>query len=353
MTNSKYQIKGISAREILDSRGKSTVEVEMETKTGKFVASCPSGTSIGQHEAKVLPAKKAVKEIKRLAPDLVKKVFLSQSDFDAFLEEQSLFGNVTLPLSIAFCRAFDTLPKPRTKRMPGLLILAFEGGVHSNSSLKIQEFLILAKDVAQGLSLYQKLEGYLKEEGIDTDTGLEGGFAPNNLSDEQALVILRKALPSETKIALDFGGSYYRGSGGVETFLQEFNVFALEDPFGETEGQKWRSLFKKFGQSHLIIGDDLVATNVKILERISKRKMINAVIVKPNQIGTVTKTLDFVEKARQNGLKVIVSHRSGETQDAFIADLALSVESDFVKFGGLNRGERIAKYNQLIQLTRN
>jgi len=232
MTNSEYQIRGVSAREILDSRGKGTVEVEMETKIGKFVASCPSGTSIGQHEVKVLPAKKAVKEIERLVPDLVKKVFLSQSDFDAFLEEQSLFGNVTLPLSIAFCRSFDTLPKPRTKRMPGLLVLAFEGGVHSNSSLKIQEFLVLAKDVAQGLNLYQKLESYLKEEGVDTDTGLEGGFAPNNLSDEQALVILRKALPSETKIALDFGGSYYQGPGGIETFIQEFNVFALEDPFG-------------------------------------------------------------------------------------------------------------------------
>ncbi|OHA62361.1 MAG: hypothetical protein A2117_01605 [Candidatus Wildermuthbacteria bacterium GWA2_46_15] len=345
----KFKIDGIKAGEILDSRGQATVEVKMKAEGRETLASIPSGTSVGKYEAPVLKTEKAVLKINQLTSLIIKKKFSSQSEFDQYLKNRTRFANVSLPLSIAFSRAFRTLPRPSKRKMPRLMILAFEGGVHSNSSLQIQEFLMVAGSVKEGLRFYQKLKQTLEKKGIDTDVGLEGGFAPNNLSDSQALEILRSVLPVKTKIGLDFGGSYYRGSrSSLAELMKRFSVFAIEDPFSEDDLKNWRDFYQKYGRERLVIGDDLVVTNIGRLKMALKPKLINAVIVKPNQIGTVSETLDFICEAKQNELAIIISHRSGETNDSFIAELALAVGADFVKFGGLARGERMAKYNQLL-----
>lgn len=362
--SSKFKIDEIKTREILDSRGEPTVEVAMTTGGRKVTASCPSGTSVGKYEARVLSAEKAVVEIEKLAKKIVKKEFSSQADFDKFLKSRSRFANVTLPLSMAFSRACQTLTKPRQPKIPPLLVLAFEGGVHSDSSLKIQEFLFVARNPQQGNRLYQKLKKGLEKDRIDTDTGLEGGFAPNNLTDEQALALMKKYLPQGTKFGLDFGGRYYQGAKNAkrktqnhnlklktsENLIEKFQIILVEDPFGEDDFGPWQKFYREFGKKLLVVGDDLVATNLGRLKKILKLKLVNAVIVKPNQIGTVSATLDFIEEARKNKLKIIVSHRSGETNDPFIAELAVSVGADFVKFGGFKGGERIAKYNRLTEI---
>ncbi|MBU4466658.1 phosphopyruvate hydratase, partial [Patescibacteria group bacterium] len=207
------------------------------------------------------------------------------------------------------------------------------------------------KNVNQGLLNYEKLKKALLKEKIDTDVGLEGGFAPNNLNDYQAMQILRKSLPVQTKYAIDVGGSYFKQSEeyDLEDLIKDFKIISIEDPFAEKDIKKWQGFFKKFGKNHLVVGDDLVATNIFRLKKALFPLLINAVIVKPNQIGTVSETLEFVRLARKNKMKIIVSHRSGETNDPFIADLALAIGADFVKFGGMARGERLAKYNRLLQ----
>ena len=344
------KIKSIKARKILDSRGKPTIEAEFSTGKEKVLASVPSGTSIGKYEAKNLPASKAVAVINKLAKDILKKDFKSQLDFDKYLRSRSKFANVTLPLSIGFCRIFKTLP--RSKKLPRLMVLGFEGGAHSDSSLKIQEIMIISKDVNQGLLNYKKLKKALLREKIDTDVGLEGGFAPNDLNDYQAFAILKKCLPVDTKYGIDVGGSYFKTSKecNLQDLIRDFKIVSIEDPFAEKDVKNWQSFFKSFSKKCLIVGDDLVATNIFRLKQALSFPLINAVIVKPNQIGTVSETLEFVKMARKNKLTVIVSHRSGETNDPFIADLAVAVKADFVKFGGMARGERIAKYNRLSEL---
>lgn len=333
----------------MDSRAKPTVEVELATAKGKVLASVPTGTSIGKYEAKNLPASKAVAVINKLAKDILKRDFKSQSDFDRYLKLKSRFANVTLPLSIAFCRAFKTLPK--SKKLPGLMVLGFEGGAHSDSSLKIQEVLIISKNVSQGLSNYQKLKTALLKKGIDTDVGLEGGFAPNNINDYQALQILKESLPANTEYGIDVGGSFYKKSRdySLDDLIKGFKIVSIEDPFPEKNIKDWQNFFETFSKKCLVVGDDLVATNVARLKKVLFPPLINAVIVKPNQVGTVSETLEFIKLARKNKLKIIVSHRSGETNDSFIADLALAIGADFVKFGGMARGERLAKYNRLLQ----
>ncbi len=349
----KYQgakIESVKARTILDSRGEPTVKAEIQVLGMKVSASVPSGTSVGKYEAPVVRPAKAVSVINRLGRQIVKKDFASQQVFDDWLKNHSSYANVTLPLSIAFSRAFKTLPKSR--KLPKLMVLGFEGGVHSDSSLKIQEILIISKDVKQGLLNYEKLKKALQKKEIDTDVGLEGGFAPNNLNDYQAFAILKKCLPASTKYGIDVGGSYFKQSkdSNLEDLIRDFKIVSIEDPFSENDFKSWKNFFKEFGAKHLIVGDDLVATNVKRLKKALLPKIINAVIVKPNQIGTVSETLEFVKMARKNKLAVIVSHRSGETNDSFIADLAVAIKADFVKFGGMARGERIAKYNRLSEL---
>ena len=229
--------------------------------------------------------------------------------------------------------------------------MAFEGGVHGDSSLKVQEILLLARTLDQGLKFCSDLKEALKKKNIDTDVGLEGGFSPNNISDEQALEILVETFSKKAKIGLDFGGRYFQGQSETQDkLITSYPVFLAEDPFSEEDFKNWSGFFRKFGKKYLVVGDDLVATNVSRLKKNLKMGLINAVIVKPNQIGTVTDTLNFVKQARKNNLTIIVSHRSGETNDPFIADLAWAVSADYVKFGGLARGERIAKYNRLKEL---
>jgi enolase len=353
MTKPKFQIKNVKAREILDSRGQSTIEVEMKTLQGRFLASCPSGTSVGKYEAPVLRSEDAAAKINELSLAISRNEFSSQPEFDNFLKKQLPFSNVTLPLSIAFSRAFRTLPKLKKKILPKLLVLAFEGGTHGDSTLKIQEFLMVANNLKEGVQWYQKLKNFLEKKKIDTDTGLEGGFSPNNLSDEEALKILSSILPKSAKLGLDFGGSYFenRYPKRIEDLVKQFKVKIIEDPFGEDDFESWKKFYRKFGKKCLVVGDDLVVTDTLRLTMAARAKLINAVIVKPNQIGTVSETLEFVEQARKYNFKIIVSHRSGETNDSFVVDLAFAVGADYVKFGGLDRGERIAKYNRLLELS--
>lgn len=352
-TSKKFKIKRVAAREILDSRGQPTVEAEMTTAAGRFSASCPSGTSVGKYEAPVLRTGDAVCQINDFSKVLARNEFSGQSEFDSFVKKRLPFANVTLPLSIAFARAFQTLAKPKNPVLPKLLILAFEGGEHSDSSLKIQEFLMKADTLKEGLAWYQLLKKTLEKKKIDTDTGLEGGFAPNNVTDSQALEILSSVLPKTAALGLDFGGSYFvsKGSEKIEEIVKRFRIKIVEDPFGEDDFENWKKFYAKFGKRLLVVGDDLVATDTLRLEMARRTRLINAVIVKPNQIGTVSETLEFIEQAQKINFKIIVSHRSGETNDSFVADLAWAVQADFVKFGGMRGGERMAKYNRLLELS--
>lgn len=411
-------IKSINCRQILDSRGTPTVEVEVLLNNGTLGrASVPSGASTGASEALELrdgkkdylfgkSVLKALKNINTIiAPALIGKNALKQEEIDNIMlkldgteNKTKLGANAILGVSMAVCRAganfkkvplFEYLSNGQGNTLPLPMMNVINGGKHADSSLNIQEFMIIpvsAKSWEQALRMcaevFNSLKKILKQEKFSTAVGDEGGFAPNFKSDEDALKYIIKAIEQanykptkDFKIALDVAasemynfardlgheGEYYFWKSKkfftvkklmeyYEKLVSSYPIVSIEDGFAEEDWPAWNEMTKKLGKKIQIVGDDLFVTNPKRLLNGIKQKSANAILIKLNQIGSVWETLECIRLAQQNGIKTVISHRSGETEDTFIADLSVATNSGQIKSGAPSRGERVAKYNQLLRI---
>jgi len=406
MTDTK--LKKIIAREILDSRGFPTIEVEIEGEFGKITASVPSGTSTGKYEAlelrdggeryKGMGVLEAIKNINEtIAPVLIGGDLTAQKELDKILidldgteNKSNLGANAIIAVSLAACRAGAKIKKKylwewiseiakTNPSMPTSCILFIEGGVHGKGGLDTQEIMVLleANSFKEKLRLsteiYHNLGKLIEKKygKISASVGLEGAFTPNITETEEALDIIIKAIQEsgykkDIKFILDMAASsFYQDEkyffeGDILTsedmqkyylnLCKKYPIVAIEDPFSEEDWEGFKGLTEKIGDKVAIIGDDLLVTNIKRIKLAVGRKACNALILKPNQIGTVTETITAAKYALINDWKVFVKHRSGETKDDFIADLAVGLGTGYIMAGAPSRGERVAKYNRLLKI---
>ena len=404
-------IQSIKGRQVFDSRGNPTVEAEIILQNGSVGTSIvPSGASTGKHEAHELRDKNsdylnksvfdAVNNINtKISKALINKVSTHQSKIDEILinldgtENKSKIGaNAILAVSIANLKAAAKFSKREIYRyinnggmnninygeklksievtkpvfnMPYPLMNIINGGAHANNSLEIQEFMIRpdgAKSFKECMQMsflvIQNLKKYLEGKKISTTVGDEGGFAPSLDSDEEAIEIIMKSISSaglrpgkDISICLDVAANELNEPKNVEYFLdltKKYPIKSIEDPFAEDDWDNWKKLTQKIKCQ--IVGDDLFVTNKKRLEKGIKEKSANSILIKPNQIGTISETLESISLAKSNNLATIISHRSGDSEDTFIADLAVATMSSQIKTGSLARSERVAKYNRLLRI---
>ena len=403
----------VNAREILDSRGNPTIEVEVLTESGFYgSAAVPSGASTGEHEAVELRdgdksrylgkgTLKAVQNVNEIiAPEIIGEDVLDQAWIDNLMIEldgtpnkAKLGANATLGVSLAVARAaanFVGLPfykyiggvNARVLPVPMMNIL--NGGKHADNNVDLQEFMIFpvgakcfAEALRMGVETFHQLKSVLKKKGMNTAVGDEGGFAPNLRSNEEAIEVILEAaaktgykIGSELFIALDpASSSFYntetkkyelksenRSLSSEEmvdyykNLVDKYPIISIEDGMAEDDWDGWKLMVKKLGNRIQIVGDDLTVTNVERLSRAIKEKAINSILIKLNQIGTLTETLNAIELAHRSGFTTVISHRSGETEDTTIADLAVAVNSGQIKSGSACRTDRICKYNQLLRI---
>lgn len=404
-------IKDIHAREILDSRGNPTVEVEVILESGAFGrAAVPSGASTGAHEAVelrdgdkarylgkgVLTACANVDTI--IAPVLIGVDALNQTEIDHLMikldgtENKSALGaNAILGVSMAVARAAaDYLEMPlyrylggsNGKTLPVPMMNILNGGKHADNNVDIQEFMVMpvgAQSWAEALrmcaEIFHNLRSVLKERGYNTSVGDEGGFAPNLGSNEEALecivLAIKKAgyIPLEqVRIAIDIAASEIYADGkyvlaGENRVLtnmemidfyadlcERYPIISIEDGLAEDDWDGWVELNKRLGRKVQLVGDDLYVTNTERLAKGIELSASNAILIKLNQIGTITETLDAIEMAKRAGFTAVVSHRSGETEDTFIADMVVATNAGQIKTGAPSRTDRVAKYNQLLRI---
>ena len=410
------KISKVTARQIFDSRGNPTVEVDVTLSDGSFGrAAVPSGASTGVHEALELRdggksykgkgVLKAVANISKIAKRVKgmdamnqRKVDEAMIALDGTSTKKKLGANAILGVSMAVCRAAAaSKKKPLYKHLrtlfPGKLkgwvipvpyMNILNGGSHADNNVDIQEFMIapvggktFKKRMQIGSEIYHTLKSILKKEGLSTAIGDEGGFAPNLKENEDALRYIRRAIKEagykpgkDVCIALDPASSEFYKKGryvleGEKTrkaldiaslislyagWLKKYNIVSIEDGFAEDDWAGWIEATKKLGKKIQLVGDDLFVTNVKRLEKGISSAAANSILIKLNQIGSVTETLDVINLAYKNGYKAFVSHRSGETSDNFIADLTVAVNAGQLKSGAPARGERLSKYNQLLRI---
>lgn len=346
------KIKKLKARKILDSTGNWTVECWLETDRRSSTASVPTGISAGSREKAVVPVEVAIEQINRSIFGRINNLDLSQQELDQILENGEWGSNATLAVSAAFFKQeIETFSSE--KNPPQLMMLMFEGKKHGNRELKIQEFMIVTDLIEEGVRFYQQVRDYLEDEKIITSVGREGGFSPPNFDDEKILEVLKSL--GATKIALDVAATHSEiNSSSLLNIVRRYPIFSLEDPLPESDWQGWQNFFrqiKEIGPEVLIVADDLTVTDKDLIKKGAEERLFNAVVIKPNQQGTITAAAEAIEAAKRQGIKTIVSHRGRETNDAWIVDFALRYQSDFVKFGAPARGERVAKYNRLSYLT--
>ena len=404
------EITAVYAREILDSRGNPTVEVEVQTTSGSGRAAVPSGASTGEHEAIELRdgdkkrylgkgVLKAVDNVNQtLGPSVLGMDALDQTAIDKVLIEADgtpnkakLGANAILGLSMAVARAAaDTVGLPlwrylggaNARVLPTPLMNILNGGQHADNGLEIQEFMIVPAGIANfpdalraGTEVFHNLKKLLKDKGLTTAVGDEGGFAPKVSSNEEALAVVVKAIEEagykpgkDVFVALDCAASEFfdKKSGkytfdkkqltaaelvGIyESFASKYPLVSIEDGFAEDDWDGWKLATEKLGKKVQLVGDDLFVTNVERLKRGIEGGYANAILVKVNQIGSLTETFDTVRMATEAGYRSIISHRSGETEDTFIADLAVATNAGQIKTGSLSRSDRVAKYNQLLRI---
>ncbi|KKU92279.1 MAG: Enolase [Microgenomates group bacterium GW2011_GWA1_48_10] len=343
------KIGSIEAAKSLASLGNETIKVGVTLETGQTATvSLPAGISAGKYEVRSVPADEALGEIQRVQREIVGADW-SQESLDEKLVSGHLAGNTTLGISAAFWKAQNRQVVGQTKKFPKLLLLLFEGGKHGNERITMQEFMLVENSLQTAVADFKKIREFLNSQGIESTVGAEGGFSPINFTNLLVLETITAVFPKRD-LALDAAGSFKAGEVDYEKILRDYQIISLEDPYGDEDWEKWKELYRKVGDKVLIVGDDLTTTNPERIERAIREKAINVVIIKPNQNGTITGTLAAVRLAREGGLKVIVSHRGEETEDDWIVDFALEVDADFVKFGGMDRGERVAKYNRLLEL---
>jgi len=392
------KITSLTARRILDSRGLWTVLATVTLRDGSSAsASVPQGKSTGSAEARALPADRAVRNINTvIAPRIIKKAFKKQADLDWFLDKldgtankSRLGANAILAVSIAALRAEavskniplwkhiravygggdNIIAQQQSVVHPRLFINVINGGLHAGNNLDFQEYLIIPncrtikESVEVGTAIYHELGAVLvraKGRGA-ANLGDEGGFAPsfkNNLEPFAILTDVARKLKLSKKVdfGMDAAATDIKKTGSkalrttYEKLIKKYGLIYLEDPFGEEDFLSFSVLTMHFGKKVWITGDDLTTTNVRRMELAHDEGSVNGVIIKPNQIGSVTEALDAVRAARKYGWAVIASHRSGETNDDFIADFAYGVRADGLKLGAPARGERIAKYNRLLEI---
>jgi enolase len=405
-------IESVFAREILDSRGNPTVEVEVELDGGaRGRAAVPSGASTGEREAVelrdgdkkrylgkgVLKAVKAVND--ELAAELLGEDALDQALVDSLMIEldgtankERLGANAILAVSLAVAKAAaEATAQPlyryvgganaRTLPVPFMNII--NGGAHADNTLDPQEFMIVphgaptfAEALRMGVEVFHALKGLLKKKGLATSVGDEGGFAPDLRSNEEALETVLEAIKgagfkagTQISLALDVAASelhegkkyVFKKSGGAvktseqmvamyEKWVKDYPIVSLEDGLGEKDWPGWKALTDALGSRVQLVGDDLFVTNPEILSRGIEEGIANSVLVKVNQIGTLTETLDCVAMAVRAGYTCMMSHRSGETEDVTIADLAVATGCGQIKTGSASRTDRVAKYNQLLRI---
>ncbi|GAB4202037.1 MAG: phosphopyruvate hydratase [Sandaracinaceae bacterium] len=405
------EITGIAAREILDSRGNPTLEVEVEVD-GAAVgrAAVPSGASTGEHEAHELRdgdagrylgkgVLKAVENVmEKIAPEVLGRDALDQAeidqamiDLDGTRTKSKLGANAILGVSMAVARAaaegvglplYRYLGGAQACVLPTPLMNILNGGTHADNGLEIQEFMVVPHGAASfreglraGTEVFHHLKAILKKRGLTTAVGDEGGFAPRLESNEAALAVILEAIEKagytpgrDISLALDCAASeFYDGDKKLYTFdkkeidgpglvelyaklAEKYPLVSIEDGCAEDDWDTWKKLNDRLGARVQLVGDDLFVTNVTRLARGIEAGIGNSILVKVNQIGTVSETLSAIRLAAQNGYSSIISHRSGETEDTFIADLAVATGAGQIKTGSASRSDRIAKYNQLLRI---
>ena len=384
------KIKTIKGRQVFDSRGNPTVEAEIYSEDGDNASAIvPSGASTGTYEAYELRDKdnknylgksvfKAVENINGpIAKALLNIDCTNQSkidrtliDLDGTEQKKKLGANAILAVSIASCKLaainkkislYKYLGNSKTFQLPVPLLNVINGGVHAKNNLDIQEFMIrpensksFSESIRKSFLVIQNLKQMLNT----TNVGDEGGFAPDLESNEEAIKFIIKAIEKsgfktgeEMSICLDVAANELKKPLKIDYYselIKKYPIKSIEDPFKEDDWESWKNLTKSTDIQ--IVGDDLFATNIKRLEKGIQLKSANSILVKLNQIGTVSETLDVISLAQKNDFKTIISHRSGDSEDTFIADLAVATNSSQIKTGSLARSERVAKYNRLLRI---
>jgi enolase len=405
------EIIDVHAREILDSRGNPTLECEVAVASGSMGrAAVPSGASTGEHEAHELRdgdkgryggkgVRTAVENVRsKIAPRIAGMDAADQAGIDRLMIEldgtptkKALGANAILGVSLAAARAAATgsgtplyryLGGVNARTLPTPMMNILNGGAHADSNVDIQEFMVVpwgaptfAEALRMGAEVFHALKGVLKGRGYSTGVGDEGGFAPSLKSNREALELIAEAigkagykLGNDIVLALDCAASeFYRdGKYALEgegrtldrgqlaelyaAWAKDFPIVSIEDGYAEDDWDGWKLLTGRLGDSLQLVGDDLFVTNVERLKRGIEQGVANAVLIKVNQIGTLTETMDCVRMAHAAGYRTVMSHRSGETEDSFIADLAVACDCGMIKTGSASRSDRIAKYNQLLRI---
>ena len=412
MHGEELVIENIQAREILDSRGNPTVEVDVVLASGIVGrAAVPSGASTGAHEAVELRdgdknrylgkgVKTAVENVNEIiAPEVEGMLVSEQAEIDNQLirldgtENKSKLGaNAILGVSLACAKAaaevhgmplYRYIGGTNAKELPVPMMNILNGGSHADNNVDIQEFMIMPVGASSfrealryGAEIFHSLKAVLKEKGLNTAVGDEGGFAPNLGSNEEALQVIMTAIEragyqpgQDIKIALDAAASEFYKDGhyvlGAEAkpektaaelidfyadLVDKYPIISIEDGLDEDDWEAWKLMTQKLQDKIQIVGDDLFVTNPKRLWRGIQEGISNSILIKVNQIGTLTETLDAIEMAKRAGYTCVISHRSGETEDATIADIAVATNAGQIKTGSLSRSDRIAKYNQLLRI---
>lgn len=402
------KIENIRCQKILDSRGNWTIETKVILDDGTVVVQpIPSGASVGENEAVYIDEDKAVDFVSTSINDILQgKDPANQKLIDETLikmdgtdNKSKLGANSILSVSLGVAQAaaksqgkelyehLSVLYSGKEKnngdlKFPCPIFNIINGGKHARNSLTFQEFMVipalntpLNKAIEMGSNIYKDLKQILSDEEFETGVGDEGGFEPHGLSCDTALDFVQQAISKQYEAGRDVflgmdvaAGSFYENGKYhikeehleltsdelIEYYsnvLSKYELIYLEDPLYEKDETAWKEIFKKLSDKLMIVGDDLVVTNPNILGRAIKERLLNAVIVKPNQIGTLTETFEFIRMAKKADLCVVVSHRSGDNpNDSFIADLAVAVDAEFIKSGAPARGERVAKYNRLLEI---
>ena len=405
-------IREIKGRQIIDSRGNPTIEAEVTLESGaKGRAAVPSGASTGEKEAIELRdgdkkrwmgkgVSKAVSNISRvIAPELLGKEAFDQAGIDRAMmaldgtkTKSKLGANAILGVSLAVAKAsanetgqplYRYLGGANARVLPVPLMNIINGGAHADNRLDLQEFMIMpvgagrfSEALRMSTEVFHSLKALLKKKGLNTAVGDEGGFAPDLQSNEEALGLISQAIEEagykvgqDIALALDCAASefYDKGRYVLEAeknperssdeminyyvkLLDRYPILSIEDGLSELDWKGWKILTEKLGKRVQLVGDDIFVTNVEIFSKGIKEGIGNSILIKLNQIGTLTETLDAIELAKRSGYTAIISHRSGETEDTTIADVAVATNSGLIKTGSLSRTDRVAKYNQLLRI---
>ncbi len=402
-------INSIFAREIIDSRGNPTVEVDVLLESGGFGrAAVPSGASTGEREAIELRdqdpkrylgkgVQKAVQNVNTTIADALigedavdqKKIDATMLKLDGTDTKAKLGANSILAVSMAVAKAAaNTVGLPlyrylggvNGKRLPVPMMNVINGGAHADNNVDLQEFMIVPKGapsfkeaLRMGAEVFHTLKKVLKDKNLNTSVGDEGGFAPNLQSNEEALILILSAIEKagyrpgqDVLLALDcassefFENGKYLVDGKVMTgdelvmlyksWTKKYPIFSIEDGLDQNDWAGWKKLTQELGATTQLVGDDLFVTNTKILKKGIQEGIANSILIKVNQIGSITETLDAIEMAHKAKYTAVVSHRSGETEDTTIADIAVATNAGQIKTGSMSRTDRIAKYNQLLRI---